>query len=798
MLTFFARAHEWHLSEPGGSRHVAELRRAAAVLVAFVAFLPFLRGALSGQSFYFRDLSHAFIPLREYAVDGLRHGEVRYWNPYVHEGVPVPHPPVSYPLDALQVLFRSESSLSLLLALHVPFAALAFMALARGLGVAPTAAAGGALVYALGGFALSCVNLYVYVEAMAWVPLFLLTLLRAGEGGGAWPIAAALTTAMAISTLGAEVVVQALVVAVVLAMRRGVPARYLRLAAGLALGLGLAAPTILVAKGLLPGSERAVGFDPRVVLAQSVHPFTLLQVVIGGLYGDLSNLVNRWWGQNFFPNGFPYILSLYLGATVLTLAWVGARHGKRHRVRLVLLAFVAVVVCVGRWAGLQPFVEAFAPLRAFRYPTKAFFTVHLVVALLAASGLDVLADRDGPAWRSLRGAGLVLGGLLVALRAVPSLLPGATRRFEAAFFSPRTPWPLRVERFDFMLKDAFVGGLVALAAVLVAAAVLSGRMQPTLGRFALVGLIAADLLRTGAGLNPMVTRSFFQLSPEMTAEAAELRARGRTYTCDFEASPAYWRARALRSADHDAWTFAVSMETLTPNLNMRAGVATAYSRDLTSLVPLSLVPGLDAGCASFGAIADRLRSAGVTDVVSLDDLDHPDLRLRSVVAPARIAPLSIRTYELARPLPLRFVAMSLRPAPDAAAAESLAREPGFEEAGGAAIEGTVPPMSGAAGRIVSMAGSSDEIEMVVETDRPTAVVMREAYAPGWSAWVNESPAPVLRANGRYRAVPVPAGSSRVVLRYRPPGLAAGLVVSGFSLACLGVIGVTSLSRAGGA
>src|SRR6266446_285016 len=97
------------------------------------------------------------------AAEGLRAGQLRFWDPYVHEGVPLVYPPVGYPIDLLQALWPGPSAVSLLLALHVPLAAAAFVLLARRLGLSPLAAVGGALVYALGGFLLSTVNLYVYV-----------------------------------------------------------------------------------------------------------------------------------------------------------------------------------------------------------------------------------------------------------------------------------------------------------------------------------------------------------------------------------------------------------------------------------------------------------------------------------------------------------------------------------------------------------------------------------------------------------------------------------------------------------
>ena len=54
----------------------------------------------------------------------------------MHEGEPLALPPISYPLDLLQLLRPDEVGISFVLALHVPLAALWMMALARkGLGL---------------------------------------------------------------------------------------------------------------------------------------------------------------------------------------------------------------------------------------------------------------------------------------------------------------------------------------------------------------------------------------------------------------------------------------------------------------------------------------------------------------------------------------------------------------------------------------------------------------------------------------------------------------------------------------
>jgi hypothetical protein len=303
-------------------------RRAAAcgALAAIVAFLPFLRGTLAGASLYFRDLSLYFFPLRRFALERLRAGELAFWNPFLHEGVPMSLPAVGYLPDLLGALAPGPQLLTLLLALHVPLAALFFFALARGLGLPDQAACGGAVLYALGGFLLSTVNLYVYVQAAAWAPLVVLSIVRLMRSSvGTRSVAAvALCVAVALTTTGLEIVAQAVAAGLLLGMERQRPVAALaRLAAALALAALLAAPVLVLVVGQVAGSARGRGFPPDVVLAHSVHPFALVQTVVGSLFGNPANLANEWWGQNFFPRGFPYVLSLYLGAVALALAATG-------------------------------------------------------------------------------------------------------------------------------------------------------------------------------------------------------------------------------------------------------------------------------------------------------------------------------------------------------------------------------------------------------------------------------------------------------------------------------------------
>ena len=361
-----------------------------------------------------------------------------------------------------------------------------------------------------------------------------------------------------------------------------------------------------------------------------------------------------------------------------------------------------------------------------------------------------------PAWQWLAAAGLALGGPLAGSLLLPALAPGFVRYFVAGFFPSDEAWPLRERQLAHMLHDAAAGGALALAAAAIALVVLRGRLRPGLAVVGLAALLAADLLRTGAGLNPMVTASFYRLSAEMTAQLPILRDGSRLFVCEPVRSRAYWAGRALHPENHEAWTFETYRETMTPNFNLLARVPTALGEDLTSLVPMAAIPGRDEDCDRIGMLAGRLRAAGVAHVVSLDPLADPALRERAVVAPSRIAPVAVHIYDVSSPGPGRLALV---------------------DAGGGA----------AAGRVTLVRESSDAVEIAVDAEAPAILILRDGYAPGWRAWVDDAPAAVTVAEGHYRAVAVPAGSHRARLAYQPPGLRAGLGVMALSVGVLALL-----------
>ena len=149
-------------AEPAWTRWLPALLVPAAVL-------PDLAAALPLRTYFFRDFTVTFLPLRLFAAQELRAGRFPFWNPYLFEGTF--QLPSLYPPDLLHALWPGPVFVSWLLTMHLPLAALAAYWLSRELGGSRVGAFLCGVVFVLGGFALSCLNLYVFLQALALAPL---------------------------------------------------------------------------------------------------------------------------------------------------------------------------------------------------------------------------------------------------------------------------------------------------------------------------------------------------------------------------------------------------------------------------------------------------------------------------------------------------------------------------------------------------------------------------------------------------------------------------------------------------
>lgn len=83
------------------------------------------------------------------------------------------------------------------------------------------------------------------------------------------------------------------------------------------------------------------------------------------------------------------------------------------------------------------------------------------------------------------------------------------------------------------------------------------------------------------------------------------------------------------------------------------------------------------------------------------------------------------------------------------------------------------------------AETASEITIDADMQTPGVVVLADLYYTGWRAWIDDREVPILRTNHALRGIELPAGMSRIVLRYQPETFRRGLWLMGISLMLLG-------------
>jgi uncharacterized membrane protein YqjE len=784
------------VSEGAARATSSRFARLLPLLLVPVALLSDPGAALPLRSYYFRDFGTAFYPLRLFQARELAAGRLPTWNPYVFEGTFFAPGPALYPLDLLHVLLPSPAFVSWLLTLHLPLAALATYWLARELRGSRAAAFVAGTVFALSGFALSCLNLYIFLQALALAPFVAGLLRRAALSGGRSIVWAAGAVALGLSTYTVEFVGQAVLLGIALGLAERAPRVALpRLAGALALGAGLAGLPIALVAGILGETARGAGFGRDVALANAVAPVVLLQTLLPHLFGFFEAPAEAFWGGRFFSKGLPYFLTLYLGPLTLGLAALGAsKIERRARLALLALAGLALLYALGDAGGLAPLVHRLGLSGAFRFPSKALLLPQLAVALAAGFGFGRVAEERGALGRLALLCGLA-AGVALAVFALVAARPAGLVAWSGVLpvFWPQLTVVVGRDVAIVVLLAIAVGGVLWLAK----RSVLSTGQAAAL----VAALLVADLARAGVGLNPQIDTRFYTPLPELAAlRLAELDG-GRVFSYGLDHSPAFRELLRSGRPGLTLTSFFIHRQLLGPYANVLDGIEAAEANEITSFVPRERelqAEHYDPGRA--GELVPWLRNAGVARVLSLDPLQERGLVLLGRVD-AGAPGVAIHVYGFdAWPRG----SLACRATRVASREEALAfpyRE-GFDPWREVALES--PPGRGpddaaavrcAKGQARRTAFSAAEERYRVETSAPAYLVVRASHARGWQAWVDGVSTPVLRANGKHRAIAVAAGTHEVVLRYAPPGLRFGQLASGLALvACALVLALAGPAR----
>jgi len=135
-------------------------------------------------------------------------------------------------------------------------------------------------------------------------------------------------------------------------------------------------------------------------------------------------------------------------------------------------------------------------------------------------------------------------------------------------------------------------------------------------------------------------------------------------------------------------------------------------------------------------------------------------------------------------LPRAFVPLHVEVEPDEETRLRKLAAPEFDPRNVAYVETDVALPAVSHGEVAIRSETPTQITVALEMETPGLVVLSDLWDPGWRAYLNGRPVPILRANHAVRGVVVPAGSAALEFRYEPASVSRGMIVCGTAAAGL--------------
>lgn len=747
-----------------------------AILFCLSGAALFFRGPLFFPTFYHvpYDLVDYHLPLSEFIASSLREtGQLPWWNPYSYMGEPFLgniQAAMFYPMTLLTVLLGNVFSgrvslwwMEIELAIHVALAGIGMYVFLRMLKNAFSPSLAGAAVYSLGAFFASQAQHLGAIAEAAWLPWFLASLYRL-EQRRDWPSTALSGLSFALMILP------------------GFPAAYLPVAvfAPLVFGFWLwerqprrplreyARPVMLLAAAFsigilisavswLPGYE--VG---RQSVARNRAP---AQALIGlPLEAATSlvwpNLLNQLQGMPWSSENITF-LHIYQGVPALLLVFAvpGWTAGSRRSRAFLVAAIIAALWMFGTvFFASFIFYGVYPPfLRRGIYPDFVLAYFSLFFAGLAAFSLDAWerGERDSMFHtKSCLRAGSLTFLVSLILLSLGAFFPGESVELIRTTASGRTLLLVTV----FFLLCGFLSGLTS-------------NHDPVLRKrlsAALCGLIVLDLITIGSQ-NRLNSYDFNGDVPSEIAGFLHARLGDRpiyrieTYEAGYSrhVTPVQWRIPSANG--------------MNPFLQLDT---VAYR------LPFSRLDPVDRNFVLTSADSPLVDLAGIRYIVT---------KKEDVAGTRAIYRGDLNVFENPRAMPRFFLVGAVsgidgiddvcrmidtrRVDPSRVVLIPVGDVPYFSGINS-------PATSDELGTVELLSYTANEFRVRVTTHRPAAFVATETYARDWHATLDGSACPLVRADGIFRALPVPPGTHDIRVFFRPRMLygAALLSLSGLLLA----------------
>ncbi len=738
--------------------------RGCLLLLGLLLVVAFPKVWLGLESFFYRDFGVLAYPFVHYHREQFWSGNLwPLWNPLSNCGAPFLAQwgtMVLYPFSLVYLILPLPWSLNLFILGHLLLGGLGIYRLARSWTAHEGASLLASAAYVFGGFTLSAHVWPNYQVALAWMPWVVVAAERAWRHGGPAIPAAALVAAL--QTLA------------------GVPE--LLLLTWLALGTLLvvdswhsSAPTASLQTPppppspephsplpsrlrLHPGLARAaarlllVGLLTAGLTAAQILPFLdLLELS----HRDASFASSKWamppwgWGHllvplfhafitpqwTWFQEGQEFVSSYYPGLGILVLALTALASTRDPKTwALGGLALFGLLLALGDHGFLLPTLKHLLPgVGVARYPIKAVALTSFCLPLLAACALAHY-DRANP--QQQRRTRWLLGALgLCALLGIGAVL-GLARTH-----------PFPYDQWHPTLANA-AGRSLFLLLTLAALGCWMARPGWPHRRWIPLGLgliSAADGLTHWPNLLPRLDAA--QLTPGLARDHLRLNPTPTQGQARVMISPAA-EQRLLRSGVSDwAADFLGKRLALWSNLNALELIPKVNGSSTLQLREQAAVQNL-----LYATPETHL--PGLMDFLAVTHASHSNSVVEWTLRPSA--------------LPLVTAGQQAIPTPHPAALPALA-DPAFNPRHVVYVDPEVLPRPGLPlapnTSITILHATAQQLDFTVHTDQPTLAVIAQSYSHHWRASLDGQPAPLLRANYAFQAVPLTPGTHHVRLRY---------------------------------
>jgi Bacterial membrane protein YfhO len=740
----------------------------AWLLLAVIVFVFFAPAATLQGVYFFGDATDYYARLA-YSAARLRSGELALWNPYLSLGGSQAADPAAlawYPVNLLLFLLLPASfAYNYTVFLHVLLAGSSAYLLARTWRQTPTAALLSGIVYALNGFLIAHLQHLNILVGVAWLPLlfyFVQQFHTTRRGiflvGGSFTLALQILGGHTQIVLYGGLALAAFVLVLLIQLWVGNQrARMWREAAGfvglVAGAVGLAAIFVVPFVELLNFTTRSGGVTFDYATTFSLVPERLVTFLFPFAFGG-----SIWRPES--GSGSLIEMSAYTSILGLVLAPLGITRKDWHTLFLAALGLVALLLALGSYTPIYALVFRLPLLGSVRAPARFLADVVFALTFLSGFGLDALRRRTATRRTWIISAGLALLALLTTILILTSRV--------------RAELPHVLNRLGTFAPDTLAALFFILSAAVVLALGARGILPERMLLALMLALVTADLFFFNYNFvyNRLTSPAVYS-KPSPTAQ--RIRA-------DSPASCFYYSARGepklasyLQQRDLTAYV-TLSREGLRQSLPMDFGLCSLQGYGSEPPAYSDWTGAIDSS-GSFDASAARLLGMfGGRYVLTRSTLDSASLQLVLTVGDIK---LYLNRQDLGR---VRLVRQAESVVDQRAALAAIER-PDFDPARTVVLEAASLDLNGTDGaaRATVRLARPEYIEVATQSASAGYLVLNDTYYPGWVATVDGQPAPIYRANGLVRAVPVPAGSHTVEFVYSPTSVKIGAAISGVTL-----------------